>query len=332
MNVRERIEKFEIDYLSPYASMSKNSKGRDVPVDECDVRTSYQRDRDRIIHSKAFRRLKHKTQMFIYPAKDHYRTRLTHTLEVTQVARTIARALLLNEDLTEAIALGHDLGHTPFGHEGEYALNKLSPLGFKHYEQSYRIVKKLENMGKGLNLTHEVCNGILYHTTGGPAETMEGRIVKIADRIAYINHDVDDGMRANILLEDDIPKSITDVVGKTRAERIDSFIKSLIENSHEDVLCMSSEVGNAFYELHNFMYQNVYWNTTYRTEEKKIFHFIEALYEHLMKNPDALPQDMKYIIDEDGLDRAVCDYISGMSDSFAVDLFNEVFVPKAWSR
>lgn len=330
MTVSECTMQIEEQTLSPFAALAKNTKGRDVPEEECDLRTPYQRDRDRIIHCKSFRRLKHKTQVFLSPEGDHYRTRLTHTLEVAQIARTIARALRLNEDLTEAISLGHDLGHTPFGHAGERALNELFPGGFRHYEQSVRIVEKLEKNGKGLNLTKEVRDGILCHTKGTEAFTLEGRVVRIADRIAYINHDIDDAERAEVLHESDIPDGITEVLGGRRSERIDTLVRSVVENSQNGVIQMDLEVGDAFERLHDFMYQYVYLNPYAKAEEKKVPGLIETLYSYLQK-PEHLPEDMRLIAEQDGYERAACDYIAGMTDHYAVQLFQDIYVPKSWN-
>lgn len=329
MTVRERTEELEEKILSPYAALSKNSRGRAMPEEACNLRTAFQRDRDRIIHCKSFRRLKHKTQVFLSPEGDHYRTRLTHTLEVAQIARTIARALLLNEDLTEAIALGHDLGHTPFGHAGERALNSLFPGGFRHYEQSVRVVEKLEKGGQGLNLTSEVRDGILCHTTGKEACTAEGRIVRLADRIAYLNHDIDDAERADVLREGEIPKSITSVLGSSKAKRIDKLVHSVVENSQNGQLDMEPEVKAAFDELAVFMDSHVYCNPYAKAEEKKVPGLIAALYEYLTK-PENIPYDMRVIAERDGNERAACDFIAGMTDHYAVQLFERIYVPKSW--
>jgi dGTPase len=330
LTVRERTQSIEEQILSPYAALSKNTQGRDMPEEECEMRTPYQRDRDRIIHCKSFRRLKHKTQVFLSPEGDHYRTRLTHTLEVSQIARTIARALLLNEDLTEAISLGHDLGHTPFGHAGERALNDLYPGGFRHYEQSVRIVEKLEKNGKGLNLTKEVRDGIMCHTKGTEAMTLEGRIVRLADRIAYINHDIDDAQRAGVLKGSDIPEEITSVLGCRRSERIDTLVRSVIENSPNGIIQMDSDVQKAFDQLYSFMFEYVYLNPYAKSEEKKVPRLIGALFDYL-KEPDYLPEDLRLIAAQDGNERAACDYIAGMTDHFAIKLFQEIYVPKSWN-
>jgi len=330
MTVSERTQSIEEQFFSPYAALSKNTQGRDVQEEECELRTPYQRDRDRIIHCKSFRRLKHKTQVFLSPEGDHYRTRLTHTLEVSQIARTIARALLLNEDLTEAISLGHDLGHTPFGHAGERALNELYRDGFRHYEQSVRIVEKLEKNGQGLNLTKEVRNGILCHTKGTEATTIEGRIVRLADRVAYINHDIDDAERAGILLGNDIPTNITSVLGCRRAERIDTLVHSIVENSQNGVIQMDLKIQTAFDQLYDFMYEYVYLNPYAKAEEKKVPGLIGTLYDYL-KVPDNLPEDLRRMAEQDGFERVACDYIAGMTDHFAINLFQDIYVPKSWN-
>lgn len=328
--IREKIQQFEEQILSPYAMVSKNTQGREVPEQEDDLRTPFQRDRDRVIHCKTFRRLKHKTQVFLSPEGDHYRTRLTHTLEVTQIARTIARALFLNEDLVEAIGVGHDLGHTPFGHAGERALNEIMDGGFRHYEQSVRVVEKLEKNGRGLNLTKEVRDGILCHTKGQEAMTLEGRIIRYADRIAYINHDIDDAERAGVLSEEDIPKDIKETLGKSKSERINTLVVSLVKSSGQGVICMEPEIQKAFDFLHDFMFERVYFNPYAKGEERKVPELIEILYHHLLK-PGNLPKDMQYIAEQEGQERAVCDYIAGMTDHYAVQLFQNIFVPKSWN-
>ena len=269
LSIREETQRIEREILSPYAALSENTRGRVREAAECPIRTPYQRDRDKVIHCKAFRRLKHKTQVFLSPEGDHYRTRLTHTLEVAQIARTIARALRLNEDLTEAVALGHDLGHTPFGHAGERALNRLMPNGFRHYEQSVRVVERLENDGRGLNLTFEVRDGIRCHTTGQEARTMEGRIIRWADKIAYMNHDIDDAIRAGVIRESDIPRDITAVLGDTKNKRITTMVTSLIRNSPAGVVGMDADVLEAYDALHEFMYEAVYLNDYAKREGKK---------------------------------------------------------------
>jgi dGTPase len=328
MNIRESYEKSEEMFLSDCAFLSRNTRGRETPEEPCELRTEFQRDRDRVIHCKSFRRLKHKTQVFLSPEGDHFRTRLTHTLEVSQIARTMARALRLNEDLTEAISLAHDLGHTPFGHAGERALNEI--YGFRHYEQSVRVVEKLEKNGQGLNLTWEVRNGILCHTCGEEAATLEGRLVRIADKIAYINHDIDDAVRAGVLTDQDIPRDITDVLGDRRTARIDSLVKSVISNSAGGTdIRMDRETEKAYNALHDFMYEHVYLNPYVKGEEKKVPGLIEALFTYLKKT-EKIPEDMKYIARREGIDRAVCDYIAGMTDHFAVALYKEIFIPKGW--
>ena len=330
MTVRERTQEIERMTLAPWATRSEDSRGRAAPEEECPLRTCFQRDRDRVIHSKAFRRLKQKTQVFLSPEGDHYRTRLTHTLEVAQIARTIARALRLNEDLTEAVALGHDLGHTPFGHAGERALNRLMPNGFRHYEQSVRVVERLENDGRGLNLTFEVRDGIRCHTTGQEARTMEGRIIRWADKIAYMNHDIDDAIRAGVIRESDIPRDITAVLGDTKNKRITTMVTSLIRNSPAGVVNMDADVLEAYDALHEFMYEAVYLNDYAKREEKKVPHLIESLFGYYVRHPDRLPESMREIAEADGKEQAACDYIAGMTDRFAVDLYSNLFIPKAW--
>jgi len=329
--VKERTENLEETFLSPYATFSKKSKGRKSKDEVCPFRTVYQVDRGRIVHSKSFRRLSHKTQVFIAPKGDHYRTRLTHSMEVTQIAKNLARALKLNEDLTEAIALAHDLGHTPFGHIGEKALNDVSECGFKHYEQSLRVVDKLEKFSKGLNLTYEVRDGILNHTRGQQPCTLEGQLVRICDRLAYINHDIDDALRANILKFSDFPKSVLDNLNLENGFKIDPFFESLIKNSNNGTLRMSSEMDFVFKELHSFMYEFVYTGSKAKYEDEKILDFIRFLYEYLLKVENKWPEDIKIIAAEEGAHRAVCDYVSGMTDRFAVNTFKDAFIPKAWS-
>lgn len=330
LSIREETQRIEREILSPYAALSENTRGRVRETAECPIRTPYQRDRDKVIHCKAFRRLKHKTQVFLSPEGDHYRTRLTHTLEVAQIARTIARALRLNEDLTEAVALGHDLGHTPFGHAGERALNRLMPNGFRHYEQSVRVVERLENDGRGLNLTFEVRDGIRCHTTGQEARTMEGRIIRWADKIAYMNHDIDDAIRAGVIRESDIPRDITAVLGDTKNKRITTMVTSLIRNSPAGVVNMDADVLEAYDALHEFMYEAVYLNDYAKREEKKVPHLIESLFGYYVRHPDRLPESMREIAEADGKEQAACDYIAGMTDRFAVDLYSNLFIPKAW--
>ncbi len=333
MNIREEQEKREHLIFSPYASFSDESRGRDRDEEPCPMRTIYQRDRDRIIHCKTFRRLKHKTQVFLAPEGDHYRTRLTHTLEVAQIARSIARALNLNEDLTEAIALGHDLGHTPFGHAGERTLNSLCPMGFAHYKQSIRVVEFLEKDGQGLNLTWEVRDGILNHRTSGNPSTLEGKAVRLSDKIAYINHDIDDGIRAGILKESDIPSEYTDVLGNSTKERLNTMISDIIMNSiGKNDLVMSEPVHKAMTELRKFMFESLYLNPTAKSEEAKADKLITELYRYYVANTDKLPDTYKRFITEfdERPEQVVCDYIAGMSDQCSISKFQEIFVPKAW--
>ena len=333
MNIREEQEKREHLIFSPYASFSDESRGRDRDEEPCPMRTIYQRDRDRIIHCKTFRRLKHKTQVFLAPEGDHYRTRLTHTLEVAQIARSIARALNLNEDLTEAIALGHDLGHTPFGHAGERTLNSLCPMGFAHYKQSIRVVEFLEKDGQGLNLTWEVRDGILNHRTSGNPSTLEGKAVRLSDKIAYINHDIDDGIIAGILKESDIPSEYTDVLGNSTKERLNTMISDIIMNSiGKNDLVMSEPVRKAMTELRKFMFESLYLNPTAKSEEAKADKLITELYRYYVANTDKLPDTYKRFITEfdERPEQVVCDYIAGMSDQYSISKFQEIFVPKAW--
>ncbi|MDF1616265.1 deoxyguanosinetriphosphate triphosphohydrolase [Petrocella sp. FN5] len=333
MNLREQQENFEEQFLSEYAVLSKNSAGRETEELPCDIRTDFQRDRDRIIHSKAFRRLKHKTQVFISPEGDHYRTRLTHTLEVAQIGRTIARALRLNEDLTEAIALGHDLGHTPFGHAGERALDNICELGFKHYEQSIRVVEMLENKGKGLNLTWEVRDGILNHPTKGEPSTLEGKIIRLSDKIAYINHDIDDAIRAKILMADDIPKAYLDVLGQTARQRINNMIHDIVDNSiDKNDVVMSLTMMEAMQELRVFMFENVYIGSKAKEHENKAINMLTQLFLYFKEREHLLPYEYLERIDnkQDTLDRVVCDYIAGMTDRYAINTFTELFIPSSW--
>ena len=330
MKIREITENMEKQNLSKYAALSMNTRGRLTYEEKCDIRTDYQRDRDRILHSKAFRRLKHKTQVFIAPEGDHYRTRLTHTLEVSQIARTIARALRLNEDLTEAISLGHDLGHTPFGHTGENVLNEIHPGGFKHNEQSLRVVDTLEG-GKGLNLTYEVRDGILKHTGGIGSETLEGRIVSFSDRIAYINHDIDDAIRGGILEISSIPEECMKVLGYTHNKRINTMITDIItESMGRDEIFMSSIISQATNELRKFMFDNVYIGSTAKSEEKKARNIIKGLYEYYIQNPDEIPVDSIMKNKNSDIQRLVCDYIAGMSDRFAINMFTKLYIPSPW--
>ncbi|MDE5859111.1 MAG: deoxyguanosinetriphosphate triphosphohydrolase, partial [Oscillospiraceae bacterium] len=326
MTIREQTEVMELGMLCEDACTSKGTGRRARSEPKCPIRTEYQRDRDRILHCNSFRRLKQKTQVFLSPVGDHYRTRLTHTLEVSQIARTIARAFRLNEDLTEAIALGHDLGHTPFGHSGEDILNEICPYGFKHYLQSVRVVDYIENGGKGLNLTYEVKNGIACHTNK-VAVTKEGYIVRLADKIAYINHDIDDAIRAGMLKEEDLPKSSTDVLGNSKSARITTLIMSILENGVEDIR-MGDEVKAAHDELRAFLFANVYKNSVAKAEEAKAKDLVERLYKYFLRYPDKLPEEYKKIMSKFDKDRAVCDYIAGMTDVYAVNLYDELFIPK----
>lgn len=328
MTIREQTEVMELGMLCEDACTSKGTGRRVRSEPKCPIRTEYQRDRDRILHCNSFRRLKQKTQVFLSPVGDHYRTRLTHTLEVSQIARTIARAFRLNEDLTEAIALGHDLGHTPFGHSGEDILNEICPYGFKHYLQSVRVVDYIENGGRGLNLTYEVKNGIACHTNK-TAVTKEGYIVRLADKIAYINHDIDDAIRAGMMKETDLPRSATDVLGSSKSARITSLITSILENGVEDIR-MSDGVKTAHDELRSFMFANVYKNSVAKAEEAKAKDLVERLYKYFLRYPDKLPDEYKKIMAKFDKDRAVCDYIAGMTDVYAVNLYNELFIPKGW--
>ncbi|MBQ7542821.1 MAG: deoxyguanosinetriphosphate triphosphohydrolase [Clostridia bacterium] len=315
--------------LSPLAAFSDESRGRLKPEPECPVRTAFQRDRDRIIHCNSFRRLKHKTQVFLSPEGDHYRTRLTHTLEVAQIARTIARGLDLNEDLAEAISLGHDLGHTPFGHAGERALDAVCSTGFHHYRQSLRVVDVLEKDGEGLNLTYEVRNGIVCHTKGTEASTLEGRVVRLADRIAYINHDIDDAVRAGVMRESDIPVRIRETLGQTKSARINHLVLSAIENSKETI-ALGSLDNSLFEELHDFMFRHVYTNPVCKSEESKAIDMIQWLFGFYMEKPENLPEGYRKIMERDGKERAVCDFVAGMSDRYAVKTFESYFVPQSW--
>ena len=329
MDVRQRTEEIERLTLAPWATFSDASRGRVRPEEQDPIRPVFQRDRDRIIHCKAFRRLKQKTQVFLSPEGDLYRTRLTHTLEVAQIARTIARALRLNEDLTEAISLAHDLGHTPFGHAGESALDKLCPEGFRHYMQSLRVVDKLEKDGQGLNLTWEVRNGIVTHTKGTWAATPEGRIVRMADQIAYVNHDIEDAVRAGVLDPATLPKDCTAVLGRTKSARITTMINSILAHSDGDV-AVGAEENEAFLALRDFMYATVYVDKTAKAEEQKVDKVIGELYEYYLAHVDQMSNFYVQLAYQDDPERAVTDYISGMSDEFAIRTFEDVFVPRKW--
>ncbi len=331
--IRERTEAQELATLSEYACKAACSAGRDRDEPKCPIRTDFQRDRDRILHCNAYRRLMHKTQVFLCPVGDHYRTRLTHTLEVSQIARTISRALRLNEDLTEAIALGHDLGHTPFGHAGERSLDRINPDGYRHYVQSVRVVEKLEKDGCGLNLTKETRDGILCHTEGPQASTLEGRVVRIADKIAYINHDIEDAIRAGVLCEDAIPVPSRELLGGRKAERITTLVLAVVNASQDkpDIL-MSPDVAAEFERLKRFMYDAVYTNPIAKAQEGKAEELVGRLYEHYLTRPDELPDEFRGIYELDGAHRAACDYISGMSDRFAVYRYEQLFVPTFWTE
>jgi len=335
MNLRENQEQQELDNLSPYAAKSAQSQGRQHPAEKCTIRTEFQKDRDRITHCKAFRRLMHKTQVFISPEGDHYRTRLTHTLEVAQIARTISRALALNEDLTEAIALGHDLGHTPFGHTGEEALDMLLPGGFQHNKQSVRVVDLLEEGGKGLNLTFEVRDGILNHRTTGKPGTLEGRVVQLSDKIAYINHDVDDALRAKVLRPEELPHIVTEMLGQTSSQRIDFLVHNLVDYStNSNKVSLSPDVAQALQTLRAFLFKNVYANQLHQSERKKIQTMLRLLFEYYLSHQKKLPEDMQARInDESGvftIEQVVTDYIACMTDRFAMKRFEEIFMPVAW--
>ena len=333
MTIREQQELEERLYLSPYASRSAETRGRDRKEALCDIRPEYQRDRDRILHCKAFRRLKHKTQVFLAPAGDHYRTRLTHTLEVAQIGRTVAKALRLNQDLTEAIALGHDLGHTPFGHAGEDALDSICSEGFTHYEQSVRVVEVLEKKGAGLNLTWEVRDGILNHRTAGNPSTLEGKIIRLSDKIAYINHDVDDAIRGGILSEDMLPADCTDVLGHSVRERLNCLIHDIIENSMDKPdIVMSSHVEQAMKDLREFMFRSVYLNSKSKSEDGKAKAMLKQLFGYYMEHLSELPEEYRMLheVRGDSAERVVCDYIAGMSDGFAIDTYERLFVPRNW--
>ena len=332
MVLREQTEAAEAALLSPYACLSARSRGRLTPLAPCPTRTCFQRDIDRIVHSKAFRRLKHKTQVFLEPEGDHYRTRMTHTIEVSRIARTIARGLRLNEDLAEAAAYGHDLGHTPFGHAGERVLAEIMPGGFAHNQQSLRVVDRLEKDGEGLNLSYEVRRGILCHTGPDRAETLEGRLLRLADKIAYINHDIDDAIRGKIIYPMDLPLSVSQVLGFTHSERINTLTVDIITQSagKNDIL-QSPACREAMNELREFMFESVYRNPVAKGEEGKAQDMIRRLFEFYVKDPDKLPPEYQDIRMEEGVERAVCDYISGMTDKYAVEQFGDAFIPKSWS-
>ena len=333
MTLREELERLEHEHLDPKAAFADESRGRLHPEEPRmeDVRTVFQRDVDKIVHSKAFRRLMHKTQVFLRPEGDHYRTRMTHTIEVSRIARTIAKALNLNEDLAEAIAMGHDLGHTPFGHAGEVALTEAMGQPFRHNEQSLRVVDILENGGEGLNLTYEVRMGILGHTGDRIPETMEGKIVRWADRYAYVNHDIDDAIRAGILTHEDVPKSISRILGSSHSQRINALVCDTITTSREaGTICLSPKVEKALNDLREFMFQNVYRNPVAKGQEVKARGMLKRMYEYYYCHPEALPEDFQPQLSFDGMERTVCDYIAGMTDNYAVDKYTELFIPAGW--
>lgn len=332
MTIREEQEHQEHQILSPFASFSDESRGRDRQEEQCDLRTVYQRDRDRILHCKSFRRLKHKTQVFLSPGDDHYRTRLTHTLEVAQIARTIARSLRLNEDLTEAIALGHDLGHTPFGHVGERTLASCAGNNFSHNVQSVRVVEHLENRGEGLNLTWEVRDGILNHKTSCTPHTLEGQCVRLADKIAYVNHDIDDAIRGNILKEDDLPDNITDILGKTTRARLNCLIHDVIKTSMgKDCVSMSQMIGDALGDLRKYMFTYLYTNPIAKSEEIKADKMLRILYEYFIEDASRLTNEcVEMIYMGEDPKTVVCDYIAGMTDNYAIETFKDIYIPKSW--
>ena len=332
LDIRERYEQTEKLFLSSIAMLSNETKGRKKEEKKCKIRTEFQRDRDRIIHSKAFRRLKHKTQVFISPEGDHYRTRLTHTLEVSQIARTISRSLRLNEDLTEAISLAHDLGHTPFGHTGERILDEVSKKGFRHYVQSLRVVEYLEK-GKGLNLTYEVKDGILCHSSSKKAKTYEGRSVRVADKIAYINHDIDDAIRAGVLCIEDLPKECLKVLGSGHSERINNMITNVIGNCEENGdLDFCGEVGEATWELRKFLFDKVYIGSKAKDEENKAMNMVKEMYNYYIKCPEKMPKEFYKSVERWGIETAVCDYIAGMTDRYAISEYLNIFVPSPWRK
>ena len=328
---REEREALERELVGPWGIRAEDSKGRLHPEEECSIRTCFQRDVDRITHSKSFRRLKHKTQVFLQPEGDQYRTRLTHTREVTRLARTVARALRLNEDLAEAAALGHDLGHTPFGHAGERALDKIYPGGFKHYEQSLRVVDVLERDGQGLNLCFETRMGILHHTHGAPDDTREATVVRLCDRIAYINHDLDDSIRAGILTAESVPARIREECGERNSERINSFVSDLVASSRDGVIRLSDRMQAAFDYFHGYMYSDIYTDPIAKSEEGKVEGILSVLYDYYAADADRLPEDFRGVVEREGRERAAVDYISGMTDSYAMEKFGEIYIPFAWT-
>ena len=330
MSIRQQREQLEKTIIGPYGVLACESRGRLTDEPECEIRTCFQRDIDRITHSKAFRRLKHKTQVFLQPEGDHYRTRLTHTLEVSRLARTVSRALMLNEDLTEAISLGHDLGHTPFGHAGERALAELYSGGFTHYEQSLRVVDCLEKDGRGLNLCYETRMGILNHTLGSPEDTREATVVRLCDWIAFVNHDLDDSIRAGILTDDEVPAYIRKYVGTSNSQRIDTLVTDLIANSGDGEIHMSDEMWDIFMNFKAYMYSDIYTNPIAKGEESKVFGLIEKLYDHYRNNTELLPDEYRAIALTDSPERAAVDYISGMTDTFAIDKYEQLYIPFSW--
>ena len=332
MDVRQRTEEIERLTLASWATFSDASRGRVRPEEQDPIRPVFQRDRDRVLHCKAFRRLKQKTQVFLSPEGDLYRTRLTHTLEVSQIARTIARALRLNEDLTEAISLAHDLGHTPFGHAGERALNAIyTGVGFRHYEQSLRVVDRIERDGRGLNLCNETRIGILNHTTGQPRGTLEADVVRLADRVAYINHDLDDAMRGGIVQPEDVPAIVRERVGERNSVRINSILTDIIAHSGDGELRMSPDMREAVDVFTTFMYEGVYYNPIAKGEERKVQNILGSIWEYYVNHIDELPVVYQSIADDEGPQRAVCDYVSGMTDSYALEVYSELFIPAAWT-
>ena len=333
MTIREEAQLEEERILSPYAAKSAKSRGRETYEEECDIRTMYQRDRDRIIQSKAFRRLKDKTQVFLAPQGDHYRNRLTQSIEVSQIARTIAKALRLNEDLVEAIALGHDLGHTPFGHAGERALDQVCPLGFAHYKQSVRIAERLERGGKGLNLTFEVKDGMMNHRTSGTPHTLEGQVVRISDKISYIHHDMDDAKRAGVITEEAVPKYLRELLGETTKERLNTLIHDIVKNSKgRDEVLLSPEIEAGMKALREFMFEEVYLSPVAKEEEEKAEQLVETLYKYYVRNPEKMSAEYRKLLKEGEVqERVACDYISGMTDQYSMEKFFFFFFPKGWS-
>ena len=330
--IRDIILEREKNTLSKYAFLTENTRGREKPYEPCDIRTEFQRDRDKIIHCKAFRRMMHKTQVFLSPVEEHYRTRLTHTLEVTQIGRIICRALMLNEDLCEAACMGHDLGHTPFGHTGEVALQQCYSKDFTHYKQSLRVVDFLENNGEGLNLTWEIRDGIVNHQGDNLASTLEGVIVKFADRIAYINHDIDDSVRAGVLSLDDIPKDIIEVLGKSHSDRINNMVRSVISASFDkNEITMEPHVLDATNKLRNFLFDNIYTNPTVKSEDNKARELLARLFDYYVKNPDKMPEFFKNNLKNEPVERCVCDYIAGMTDRHAIELYKDLYIPNVWA-